>query len=128
MRDRRGPRSLGMVHAAGLSWPLSEDMTDAVFEAKLFADAGTKQSASRPALGCSIILCATRCEIGNNSNGENMKMQVSGRIETGTTVLTKQEERRVALALYLRVSTSEQTTRNQHRDWKPSQNATDGSW
>ena len=36
MPDRRGPRSLGMVHAAGLSWPLSEDMTDAVFEAKLF--------------------------------------------------------------------------------------------
>src|SRR5258708_26104196 len=29
--------------AAGLSWPLPEEMTDAVLEAKLFADAGTKQ-------------------------------------------------------------------------------------
>src|ERR1700741_2098176 len=27
--------------AAGLSWPLSEDMTEAVLEAKLLADAGT---------------------------------------------------------------------------------------
>ena len=33
--------------AAGLSWPLSEDMTDAVLEAKLFADAGTKQGYRR---------------------------------------------------------------------------------
>jgi transposase len=33
--------------AAGLSWPLSEDMTDAVLEARLFADAGTKQGYRR---------------------------------------------------------------------------------
>ena len=33
--------------AAGLSWPLSEDMTDAALEAKLFADAGTKQGYRR---------------------------------------------------------------------------------
>src|SRR4030081_235155 len=33
--------------AAGLSWPLSEEMTDAVLEAKLFADAGTKQGHRR---------------------------------------------------------------------------------
>src|SRR6476661_3385911 len=29
--------------AAGLSWPLPEEMTDAVLEARLFPDAGTKQ-------------------------------------------------------------------------------------
>lgn len=28
--------------AAGLSWPLSEDMADAALEARLFPDAGTK--------------------------------------------------------------------------------------
>jgi transposase-like protein len=33
--------------AAGLSWPLPEEMTDAVLEAKLFADAGTKQGHRR---------------------------------------------------------------------------------
>ena len=33
--------------AAGLSWPLSEEMTDAVLEARLFADAGTKQGYRR---------------------------------------------------------------------------------
>jgi transposase len=33
--------------AAGLTWPLSEEMTDAVLEAKLFADAGTKQGHRR---------------------------------------------------------------------------------
>src|SRR5205807_768014 len=33
--------------AAGLTWPLSEEMTDAVLEAKLFADAGTKQGYRR---------------------------------------------------------------------------------
>ena len=32
---------------AGLSWPLSEEMTDAVLEAKLFADAGTKKGYRR---------------------------------------------------------------------------------
>src|SRR5438552_10200004 len=32
---------------AGLTWPLSEEMTDAVLEAKLFADAGTKQGHRR---------------------------------------------------------------------------------
>jgi hypothetical protein len=34
--------------AAGLSWPLPEEMTDAVLEAKLFADAGTKRDYRRP--------------------------------------------------------------------------------
>jgi len=29
--------------AAGLTWPLPEDVTDAVLEAQLFAGAGTKQ-------------------------------------------------------------------------------------
>lgn len=33
--------------AAGLSWPLPEAMTDAALEAKLFADAGTKQGHRR---------------------------------------------------------------------------------
>ena len=33
--------------AAGLSWPLPEELTDAVLEAKLFADAGTKQGYRR---------------------------------------------------------------------------------
>jgi transposase len=40
--------------AAGLSWPLPEELTDAVLEAKLFADAGTKQGYRRqtePRLG-----------------------------------------------------------------------------
>ena len=32
---------------AGLSWPLPEEMTDAVLEARLFADAGTKQGHRR---------------------------------------------------------------------------------
>ncbi len=33
--------------AAGLSWPVPEEMTDAVLAAKLFADAGTKQGHRR---------------------------------------------------------------------------------
>ena len=33
--------------AAGLSWPLPEELTDAALEAKLFADAGTKQGHRR---------------------------------------------------------------------------------
>ncbi len=33
--------------AAGLSWPLPEEMTDAALEARLFADAGTKQGHRR---------------------------------------------------------------------------------
>ena len=33
--------------AAGLSWLLPEEMTDAMFEARLFADAGTKQGHRR---------------------------------------------------------------------------------
>jgi transposase len=33
--------------AAGLSWPLPEEMTDAVLEARLFANAGTKQGHRR---------------------------------------------------------------------------------
>jgi transposase len=33
--------------AAGLSWPLPEEMTDAMLEARLFADAGTKQGHRR---------------------------------------------------------------------------------
>ena len=40
--------------------------------------------------------------------------------------MVKHKERRVAL--YLRVSTSEQTTSNQRASWRPSQSATDGSW
>src|SRR5436190_3995511 len=34
-------------HTAGLSWPLPEEMTDAALEARLFADAGTKQGHRR---------------------------------------------------------------------------------
>jgi hypothetical protein len=33
--------------AAGLSWPLPDEMTDAVLEARLFANAGTKQGHRR---------------------------------------------------------------------------------
>jgi transposase len=33
--------------AAGLSWPLPEELTDAALEAKLFGDAGTKQGHGR---------------------------------------------------------------------------------
>jgi hypothetical protein len=33
--------------AAGLSWPLPEELTDAALAAKLFADAGTKQGHRR---------------------------------------------------------------------------------
>ena len=33
--------------AAGLNWPLPEELTDAALEAKLFADAGTKQGQRR---------------------------------------------------------------------------------
>src|SRR6058998_2567436 len=33
--------------AAGLSWPLPEELTDAALEARLFADAGTKQGHRR---------------------------------------------------------------------------------
>jgi hypothetical protein len=33
--------------AAGLSWPVPEDMTDAALEARLFSDAGTKQGQRR---------------------------------------------------------------------------------
>src|SRR5512147_1572008 len=33
--------------AAGLSWPVAEDMTDAALEARLFSDAGTKQGHRR---------------------------------------------------------------------------------
>src|SRR6516162_8368732 len=35
--------TLERFEAAGLSWPLPEEMTDADLEATLFADAGTKQ-------------------------------------------------------------------------------------
>jgi transposase len=35
--------TLKRVQAAGLIWPLPEDMTDAALEAKLFGDAGTKR-------------------------------------------------------------------------------------
>jgi hypothetical protein len=41
-----GP-TIKRFQAAGLTWPLSEEMTDAVLEAKLFADAGTKQGHRR---------------------------------------------------------------------------------
>ena len=33
--------------AAGLSWPLPDEMTDAALEARLFPDAGTKQGQRR---------------------------------------------------------------------------------
>jgi transposase-like protein len=33
--------------AAGLTWPLPDELTDAALEAKLFADAGTKQGHRR---------------------------------------------------------------------------------
>src|SRR5215468_11858103 len=39
--------TLARFHAAGLSWPLPEEMTDAVLEARLFANAGTKQGHRR---------------------------------------------------------------------------------
>src|SRR4029077_1252073 len=39
--------TINRFQAAGLSWPLSEEMTDAVLEARLFADAGTKQGHRR---------------------------------------------------------------------------------
>src|SRR5437762_9166094 len=35
--------TLKRFQTAGLSWPLPEELTDAALEAKLFADAGTKQ-------------------------------------------------------------------------------------
>jgi transposase len=39
--------TLRRFEAAGLSWPLPEEMTDAVLEARLFANAGTKQGHRR---------------------------------------------------------------------------------
>ena len=33
--------------AAGLNWPLPEELTDAALEARLFSDAGTKQGHRR---------------------------------------------------------------------------------
>src|SRR5262249_12392702 len=39
--------TLGRFEAAGLSWPLPEEMTDAVLEARLFANAGAKQGHRR---------------------------------------------------------------------------------
>jgi transposase len=39
--------TLKRFRAAGLSWPLPEEMTDAVLEARLFAEAGTKQGYHR---------------------------------------------------------------------------------
>jgi transposase len=39
--------AIDRFQAAGLSWPLPEGMTDAALEAKLFADAGTKQGHRR---------------------------------------------------------------------------------
>ena len=35
--------TLGRLAAAGLNWPLPDDLTDGALEAKLFANAGTKQ-------------------------------------------------------------------------------------
>ncbi len=35
------------LQAAGLSWPLPEELTDAALEARLFGDAGTKQGHRR---------------------------------------------------------------------------------
>jgi transposase len=39
--------TLGRFQAAGLSWPLPEGMTEEVLEARLFANAGTKQGHRR---------------------------------------------------------------------------------
>jgi transposase len=39
--------TLKRFRAAGLSWPLPDEMTDVVLEARLFADAGTKQGHRR---------------------------------------------------------------------------------
>src|SRR5215475_12881973 len=39
--------TLARFHAAGLSWPLPEEMTDAMLEARLFANAGTRQGHRR---------------------------------------------------------------------------------
>ena len=39
--------TLKRFQTAGLSWPLPEELTDAALEAKLFADAGTKQGHRR---------------------------------------------------------------------------------
>jgi transposase len=39
--------TLKRFEAAGLSWPLPEEMTDAALEARLFANAGTKQGHRR---------------------------------------------------------------------------------
>src|SRR5712691_5623297 len=39
--------TLRRLQAAGLSWPLPDDMTDAALEARLFATAGTKQGHRR---------------------------------------------------------------------------------
>jgi len=39
--------TLERFHASGLSWPLPEEMTDAMLEARLFANAGTKQGHRR---------------------------------------------------------------------------------
>jgi len=41
--------TLRRFDAAGLTWPLPEEMTDAVLEAQLFANAGTKQGHRRHA-------------------------------------------------------------------------------
>jgi transposase len=38
---------IGRFQAAGLSWPLPEELTDAALEARLFPDAGTKQGHRR---------------------------------------------------------------------------------
>ena len=47
--------------AAGLSWPLSEEMTDAVLEAKLFADAGTKLVPTFPQRSPPSLLTTAAC-------------------------------------------------------------------
>ena len=39
--------TISRFQAAGLSWPLPEELTDAALEARLFADAGTKQGHRR---------------------------------------------------------------------------------
>ena len=41
--------TINRFQAAGLSWPLPEEMTDAALEARLYADAGSKQGYRRQA-------------------------------------------------------------------------------
>ena len=47
--------TLKRFEATGLSWPLPDEMTDAVLEARLFANAGTKQGHRRHSKNASLL-------------------------------------------------------------------------